>query len=236
MILIAFLIKIAFYLKNIMENKHYHFAKYILLSCLLAATLILSVPVNSASIFVQIKLPKGVSIELPKNWKIMSGNQRITLDSASEALIDLSGSEQINSKLPFAANYFNENHITTGLVNVRYYPDMEFSQNDVRSLNATDVRDFDNEIRSTLTKALRAGGMSIASWKGTHKVNINGIEALITEYRRNPVKFKGAFRVRLVRVIAQQRSFTLTVSYRELDEEMLLRLITDRIISSLQMK
>ena len=31
--------------------------------------------------FVRVKLPKGSSIEIPKNWVVLSENQRITLDS-----------------------------------------------------------------------------------------------------------------------------------------------------------
>ena len=49
--------------------------------------------------FIQIILPKNVSIELPKNWIIIGNHKRITLDSAIEASIDLSNNKQIKSKL-----------------------------------------------------------------------------------------------------------------------------------------
>ena len=53
------------------------------------------------------------------------------------------------------------------------------------------------------------------------------------KYQRKALKGSGTFRVRLVRVFAENRSFTLTVSYNE-EESFFLKMITDRVISSLR--
>jgi len=49
--------------------------------------------------FVTVSLPRGVSIELPKNWITLSNNQRITLDTPVESALDLSGLKQETSEL-----------------------------------------------------------------------------------------------------------------------------------------
>jgi hypothetical protein len=38
-----------------------------------------------ASNFIRVPLGKGASIEIPKNWTVLSGSQRVTLDALVEA-------------------------------------------------------------------------------------------------------------------------------------------------------
>lgn len=185
--------------------------------------------------FARVSLPKGVSIELPKNWVVLSGNQRITLDSAVESGLDLSGIEQEVSELPFAANYYDDKGNTLGILNIRYYPQLDFTQADAQAANAQDVKDLDAALKENMISSMKAFNMKVASWAGTEKTFINGITVFLTEYRRQALKGSGEFRVRLVRVLAGDKSFTLTVSYREA-ASFLLKPITDRIINSLNLE
>lgn len=185
--------------------------------------------------FVKVSLPKGVSIELPKNWVVLSGNQRITLDSAVESILDLSGIEQEGSELSFAANYYDDKGNTLGILNVRYYPQLELTQADARSASAQDLRELDADLKKNMLPAMKAFGMTVTSWTGTQKTTINGITVFLTEYRRKSLKGNGEFRVRLVRVLAADKSFTLTVSYNEA-ASFLLKPITNRIINSLNLE
>lgn len=184
--------------------------------------------------FATVTLPKGVSIQLPKNWVVLSNNQRITLDTFVESGLDLSGGQQQLSELPFAANYYDDRGNTIGILNVRYYPQLDLSQADARSATNQDVMELDTALKENMTKEMKAFGMSITSWNGTSKTEINRIAAFITEYRRASTKGSGDFQVRLVRVLAGDRSFTLTVSYLE-PASIILKPIADRIISSLRL-
>ena len=187
-----------------------------------------------ATNFVKIKLPKGVSIELPRNWIVFSKNRRITLDTMVESGLDLAGIEhQLNSDIPFAANYYT-NGQTVGIINIRYYLDTELTQSAAQSATSQDVKELDAALRESIVKSTKAFGMAVLSWEGTKKTTINGITAFVTEYHRKSLKSTKEFRVRLVRVFAGKRTFTLTVSYRE-DESFFLKTITDRIISSLKL-
>lgn len=207
-----------------------------LISLLAAVAMLVAVsnPANAIGNFVKVSLPKGVSIELPKNWVILSNNQRITLDSFVESGLDLSGLEYLKSEFPFAANYYNDRGNTVGILNIRYYPQLGLTQEEAHNLTTQDVQELDSSLKENTLKSAKAFGMSVSSWSGTKKIFINGIAAFISEYRRASLKESGEFRVRLVRVLAGDRSFTLTVSYLDAAST-LLQPITDRIIQSLQL-
>lgn len=205
-------------------------------SALAAVIILVAQGVASATDnFVRVKLPKGVSVEMPTNWVVLSGNQRITLDSAVKSILDLSGIKQGGSELPFAANYYDDKGNTLGIMNVRYYPKLELTQADAQSANAQDVGELDAALKQNMIPVMRTFNMTVTSWEGTQKSVINGIIVFLTEYHRKALKGSGRFRVRLVRVLAGDRSFTLTVSYHEA-ASFLLKPITNEIINSLRME
>lgn len=197
------------------------------------ATWILLLPVAiAANNFLPIRLPYDVQIELPRNWEVLSKNQRITIDSAVQSRNERAGIFDASSELNFAANYYDEAGKPAGILNVRYYPDLDVSQAEARAAGPTDIHELDSAIRESMMKAGQITGFSVLEWNGTVKQVINGATAFVTEYRRSALKNNGTFNVRLVRIFNGTKSFTLTVSYRE-DREYLLRPICDRIISSL---
>jgi hypothetical protein len=189
---------------------------------------------EAAENFARVTLPQGVSIDLPINSVVLSNNQRITLDTAVEAGLDLSGVQQETSDLPFAANYYDDRGNVSAILNIRYYSDLNLSQADARSASDQDIQELDAAIKENLLQGMEALGMSITSWDGTSKAAINGIATFVTEYSRASLRSPGDFRVKLVRVFAEDRSFTLTASYLD-SAAIMLRPITDRIIASLRL-
>lgn len=188
---------------------------------------------SAESNFKVIRLPKGVSIKLPSNWKILSDNKRITIDSVAESMHDLSGIVKEDSEFPFAANCFNDNGRTIGMVNVRYYPVLDIEQSDAQQANDDEVNYIDSVVKDETSSGAKISGMTVTSWEGTQKKEINGITVFLTEYHRLSRKGTGTFRVRLVRVFYGDRSFTLTVSYLEATSH-LMGPISDKIVQSLQ--
>lgn len=182
--------------------------------------------------FVTVSLPHSLAIDIPRNWEILSNNKRITIDSAVESRLDLSGNSSEPSALNFAANYIEDGGKTAAIVNVRYYPEMDLTQEDAASAPVEDVRALDSQLREGMSKAGEMNGFTVLEWRGTLKKQINGITAFVTEYKRSAIRGNGDFVIRLVRVFDGGESFTLTVSYRDRDG-FLLRPICDRIIASL---
>ena len=189
--------------------------------------------VGATGNFVIIHLPKHVSIELPKNWTAISNNQRITLDTFVQSKRELAGASDPSSDLNFAANYYDDSGNTAAIFNIRYYPDMDVTQEDSRAASKSDTEELDGALKAEMVPAMQQFGMTVLSWMGTKKRSINGIVAFITEYQRASLRQGSPFRVRLVRVLNGERSFTVTISYRE-DQEYFLSPISDRVIQSLR--
>jgi len=183
--------------------------------------------------FVPVRLPHGGYVELPRNWEVLSENQRITLDSWLQSRNESASIFDASSDFSFAANHYDETGKTDAIMNVRYYPDSSVTQADARTASETDIRALDTELRDGILQASKIYGFSILTWHGTFRQEINGVTVFITEYGRSPLKNNGNFKIRLARVFRGGDSFTLTVSYRE-DQEFLLRPICNRIISSLR--
>jgi hypothetical protein len=188
---------------------------------------------NAKNNFIPIRLPQGVQIELPRNWEALSKNQRITLDSSVQSRNERAGIFDATSDLNFGANCYDEAGKTEAIMNIRYYPDLGLSQADARAAGQSDISELDRALHEEIIKAGQIYGFSVLSWNGTSKQVVNGATTFITEYKRSPLKNNGNFKVLLVRVFNDGKSFTLTISYRE-DQEHLLQPICDRIISSLR--
>lgn len=182
--------------------------------------------------YVLIQMPRGVSVELPKNWYPIRENERVTLDASTQANAERAG-EYVNSELPVAANYYDAAGKTAAMMNVRYYPEQTVTQGELRAATAAEVKEIDALMKGMLQQSGQVSGFRVLEWRGTTRVTLPSGVALLCEYKRSPLKNNGNFVVRLVRVMNGPRSFTLTVSYRE-DQEVWMRPITDRIIRTLR--
>lgn len=188
-----------------------------------------TLPAWGTSNFVRVPLGKGASIEVPKNWVVLSGNHRTTIESFVEA----KGYRQTESTLSFAANLYDDRGKTVALVNVRFYPDNPITQAEARQATPTDLSDIDVEIRKAAEASLKAMGVRMLNWYGSKMQVINGLYALIHEHQHSGAGDAGVTRIRGVRVWRSPRSFTVTLSYRERDATMLLPII-DYMTNSLR--
>ncbi len=98
-----------------------------------------TLPAWGASNFVRVPLGKGASIEVPKNWVVLSGNQRNTIDTFVEA----KGYRQTKSALSFAANLYDDRGKTIALINVRFYPDNPTTQAEAKQVTPSDIKEID---------------------------------------------------------------------------------------------
>lgn len=181
--------------------------------------------------YVRLNLPKGVSVELPRNWVAVSGNTRQTLDAAVEAMT--STVDQPQSELPFAANLYDDGGKAIAIFNIRYYPAMDISQDDVRESTRADIDAFDEELHASMDQSMSGAGMRVLTWLGTRRIAAGSKTVLLSEYRRAGLKGSSPFHVTLFRVLDTSKSFTITYSYDEA-LAILLKPIGDRVISSVQ--
>ena len=206
---------------------------FLLLSAVVLLFLVGSV--SAAGNYLPVRLPKGITVELPINWTVLSNNQRINIASWAQAKLESGGLIVASSDLAFASNYYDDQNKTAAMFNIRYYPDLNIAQSDSRASSSADIKELDKALRDAVLSTQRSDiGFRLLSWIGTTKQNINGIVVFVTEYRRSSMAGDSPFRVRLVRVFNSERSFTITISYRE-DQEFFLRPICNRVINSIRM-
>jgi hypothetical protein len=185
--------------------------------------------------FLTMKLPNGVSIDIPRNWQVATGDERITIDTTVESQLDLSNLPKATSDLGFVAGYFDDAG-DKAKINVRYYPDTKVTQDTVRHASPEGIAKFDDGLREGAAMGFKGSGGTILHWGGTRKQIFGSRTALVTEYRRSPISGEqGPFHVRLIRIVDGSKSFTLTVSYNEL-YKVVFKPTCDRIVSSLKIE
>jgi len=182
--------------------------------------------------FALIRLPKDITVELPKNWLIHSRSDKITIDAAAQSIAEKLKMFDASSELSFAAGYIFAGR-SASLFNIRYYPNLNFTQRDANQFDDASVEALDELIHENIIKAGEASSYSVPVWKGTVKREINGRTAFVTEYHRRLTKNDGDFVVRLIRFFDGPSSFTITISYRK-SLEGVLRPICDHIIQSIK--
>lgn len=192
---------------------------------------------NASKIFgnyIRISLGHGTSIEVPKNWIILSDNRRITVDAAIEAMGESSEYGPIEpSSLNFVANLYDEIGNTIALVHTRFYMDNLLTQDLVRKLTSSQLDDLSAGSEKASVAAAQMLGARMINWFGSEIQVINGIYVLVNEYQQSDINNQGVMRVRVLDVWRMPHSFTFTLSYRESDAKILLPII-DHMANSLR--
>lgn len=111
---------------------------------------LVTIPGWCASNFVRVPLGNGASIEVPRNWIVLSGNQRTTIDTFVEA----KGCRQTESSLSFAANLYDDRGKTMALVNARFYPENPITQTEAQQVTASDLKEIDVEMKKVAEASL----------------------------------------------------------------------------------
>lgn len=189
-------------------------------------------PGYAKSNFITVLLPLGISIDIPRNWEVLNNDQLITLDTTVESQLDLTRLPKDASTLSFAA-YHSDGTLENAKVIVRYYPNTEVFQEEIRRYGSKEIQEFDNAIKQSIFNAAKLSGDTILSWGGTRKQEIGNHSALITSYRRPPFPGQqGSATVQLLRVFDGAKTFSVTVSYNEMSA-VFYKPICERIMSTI---
>lgn len=207
------------------------FRSKLLFSLLLLYCLNINSQLQAQTPYISIKLSNGIVFDLPKNWRVFDMNTRTTLEAFAYSKNPI----KINSELPFAVNLYNSNNQTIGIMNIRVYPGMDVSQNEVIHLfDTTVMKQFNEQLRNSISEGVKLSGGKVVEWYGTEKVQIKQKVYLLTKYkRRSALDRNKYFKVSLLRLLDRNSSFTLTTSYDE-SNEFLLKPITNVIINSIE--
>ena len=153
----------------------------------LSSFAVVAFPSRGASNFIRVPLGQGASIEMPKNWIVLSANRRVAIDTYVEA----QGFRQTESTLSFAAKVFDDQDKTMALVNARFYPDNAATQEQAKQVTASDIETMDAGIRKAAEAPLKSMGLRMTRWYGSKMQVINGLHVYVHEPPRNSWRLFG---------------------------------------------
>ncbi len=189
---------------------------------------------------VRLKLPRGVSLELPRNWTILSKDERSALKEAMN--VGASEREQafVDAELSFAAKLVDAEGRTLAFLNVRYFPGagsnpQAMSQASLTSLSAQDLATLDQESRAEARQALAGSGTTLTSWGGTSRIEVSGVLGFQREFVRPASDGVEPLLVRIQRFPLGERTFSITTTI-PVSAQQLAGPICDEILQSLQVE
>lgn len=162
---------------------------------------------------------------------VLSDNQRASIDALVVAAEE---GREFGATLGFAAVLYDERGKPMALVNARLYPGNPITQADMRRVTPNQLKDHDVEIRRVTEAQVNAmGDRRVTNWYGFKTQDINGLYVLVHEYQHSGFGDAGPTRDRVLQVWRRERSFAVTLTYRERDATMLLPII-DYMATSLR--
>ena len=172
--------------------------------------------IAAASNFVAVKLPRGVELQLPKGWWLLTAAHNQLIDMSAEAAMNLSGigaAEGADVNL-IAANSMPRT--TYAAVRVDSITPVSASPSEISNLTSAAMQAFQTEIHSNLQKLMPQQGNQLITFFGVRRVTISGYPTLITEYRRSGPK--GPVIVSIVQIFTPSQDLRINLSYRESEQ------------------
>lgn len=171
---------------------------------------------QASSNFVQVDLPRGVSIVLPKGWRYLDETMNRLIETSLEAVIDVSGidigeARDDDEAVLVAANSTPAS--TYAAVRVTSVRPPTISLTEAKEVTNRDLAALKSEMIEPLQKMMAAQGNELLEYFGYRKDRIGGHEAFVLEYRRTGPN--GPVMVQVNQIAAPSQTITVNLSYRE---------------------
>lgn len=162
--------------------------------------------------FTRFELPLQVSVEVPRNWWLLTGDINTTIEAAGEAAtklagIDLPPSRKVNL---FRANSMPRSTYAAIAVNAT---DSDISPDEIRTATAEDLKETEQMMSEMMTKGLAAQNLQFLESLGIEKRTVSGHIALVFSYRRTGPN--GPVTVSMTRLYVGSKEISFNFSFRE---------------------
>lgn len=167
----------------------------------------------SAANFIDVKLPRGVGIQVPKGWWVLTDEHNQLIDATAEAALEVSGIEQPEGTevVLIAANSMPRT--TYASVQVTSTTPVVVPISEISSMTATDVKQYGADMHAMLKKTLPQQDLYVLNFYGTSLVYVSGYPTLISKYRRTGPK--GPVHVSIIQVFTPSQDLRVALAYRE---------------------
>ncbi|MBA3805861.1 MAG: hypothetical protein H0X14_09160 [Acidobacteria bacterium] len=167
--------------------------------------------------FAKLKLPLGVSVEVPKNWRLLDGDINATIETAAEAALNLSGVDLPKGK---KVNLFRANSMptTTYAAIAINATDSELNPDELKNASEAEIRELSSMMSEMMQKSLAAQNLKVIEFYGVRREYVGKHPALVTEYKRSGPQ--GPVIVQMTRLFLGQKEISLNLSYRESEAQL----------------
>ena len=184
--------------------------------------------------FVRLNLSGGVSIEIPKHWKVLSADSTTNLAAMSEALMQQAQVERSQSRKITVLAVNATPDPTGAIVRVTISVPPDFTRQELRTVTAADLRAIKSEMVSMLRKVEAAGGPRLLEMHDAKALSLAGFPALAIPYVRAGVGGPSPWYVTQYKVPMNNRLVEITLSHRQSDA-MIWKPILEKIRQSVRL-
>jgi hypothetical protein len=139
-------------------------------------------PREEETLYVTIHLPYGISVEIPRSWRIIVGETKEALETTVSGDIDLSRMHVPDSHVLLRANATPTDR--PAWVSVALLPKVILTPAQAVKLSSGDLQDYDRDLRQSVESFLQSQKMELLEWHETRKDLLNEHLTLVSEYRR----------------------------------------------------
>jgi len=180
--------------------------------------------------FALIRLPLGISIEVPENWFVIDGEINTTIETGGEAVYRLTGMDLPTSK---KVNLFRANSSppTTYASIAIYATNSDISPDELLEADETEIRELSPLMHQMFEQGLATQNCRIIQFDSIVREIVNGYPALVISYIRSGPN--GPVVVQMTRLFVGDKEISLNLSYR-LSEIQLWKPILDYMRTTFQ--
>lgn len=179
---------------------------------ILLASAFLYASVSAETQFQRFELPMKVSIEVPKNWWLLSGDTNTTIEVAGEAAAKLAGVNVTRQQkvILLRANSMPRSTYASITVSVE---GSETSPREVRNISKKELKQLDRMSSDTLRKILAIQDQKLLKYYDLQKVNVSGHIAFVSTYQRSGPS--GSVTVCMINLFLDKKEVGFSFSYRD---------------------
>jgi len=181
--------------------------------------------------FKVVKLPQGITMELPKSWWLIGKDLNEVMETTAQAALDLSGIEILpgtNTQL-ITANSMPRTTYASARVTFSTPP--IGTPEEVAGLSPSDLKEMGEQTHNLMKRLANKEGNEILEFYGCTLVTVGGSPAILNRYRRTGPH--GNVLVWAYQIARPVGTVNLTMAYREA-EAALWKLILERIEKSVK--
>lgn len=167
--------------------------------------------------FTKLKLPLGVSVEVPKNWRILDKETNSTIETAAEASLNLANVDLPTGK---KVNLFRANSVpqTTYAGIAINASDSEFDPDILKDASDAEIKESTPMMKEMMEQSLSGQSLKVLEFSDVRREFVGSHPALVVEYKRSGPQ--GAVIVQMTRLLLKGKEISLNLSYRESEAQL----------------